>query len=91
MRLRGKSWVVVMAPTFPPYHVQGFNPNSVRQIFNNSGFSLRSLEILGEICEQTGSITMRKKIENAVARSVNKIGKVFNRGLYMSVWAKKMQ
>lgn len=89
MRLQGKRWLVVMAPTFPPYHVQGFNPKSVREILSNSNFDLKSLEIVGEVCEQTGHLTVRKKIENAVAKSVNKLGKMFNRGLYMSVWAQK--
>lgn len=89
MKMQRKPWVVVMAPTFPPYHVQGFNPKSVREILKNADFELKSLEIVGEICEQTGDSTVRKRIENTVAKSVNKIGKMFNRGLYMSVWTQK--
>lgn len=89
MKLRRKSWVVVMAPTFPPYHVQGFNPKSIGKIVKSSGFRLDSLEIVGEVCEQTGQLTIRKKFENKLAGSINKIGKMLNRGLYMSVWTQK--
>ncbi|MEO6050720.1 MAG: class I SAM-dependent methyltransferase [Pyrinomonadaceae bacterium] len=89
MRLRGKNCVVVMAPTFPPYHVQGFNPNSLRKLLNRAGFLVKSLEIAGDVCEPQGENSLRKKIEFAGAKLINRVGKSFNMGSYMSVWTQK--
>lgn len=89
MRLRGKNWVVIMAPTFPPYHVQGFNPNSLRKLSHRAGFVIKDLAIAGEVCEQRGENSLRKKIEFAGAKLINAFGIRLNMGSYMSVWAQK--
>ncbi|HMS42758.1 MAG TPA: class I SAM-dependent methyltransferase [Pyrinomonadaceae bacterium] len=89
MRLQRKNWVVVMAPTFPPYHVQGFNPKSLRKLLKRAMFELKEMELIGEVCEQQGSESLRKKVEFKAAKAINKIGKMLNKGSYMSIWAKK--
>jgi len=89
MRLQRKDWVVVMAPTFPPYHVQGFNPKSLRKLLERAGFEFKKMEILGEVSEQQGEQSWRKKIEINAAKIINQIGKILNKGSYMSVWAQK--
>jgi 2-polyprenyl-3-methyl-5-hydroxy-6-metoxy-1,4-benzoquinol methylase len=89
MRLRGKDWVVVLAPTFSPYHVQGFNKKSLKILMEKSNFSVREMNIFGEINRQTGTQTMRKKIEYQIAGSVNRIGNAIGSGMYMDVWAQK--
>ena len=89
MKLRGKDWVVVMAPTFAPYHVQGFNSSSVQTILNRAGFSLQDLKVIGEVCGQQGDGTLRKTIEFGVARAINTFGRLLGQGLYMSIWVQK--
>lgn len=89
MRLRRKDWVVVMAPTFPPFHVQGFNPRSLKTLLGRVGLDLLSMEIAGGVCEQQGSNSLRKKMEFVAARFVNAIGNATGSGSYMSVWAEK--
>ena len=89
MRLRGRDWVVVMAPTFSPFHVQGFNPRSLRVILERANFKIRSLEIVGGVCEQQGESSLRKKIEFAGAKLINMIGRKLKMGSYMGVWAQK--
>lgn len=89
MRLRGKDWVVVMAPTFPPYHVQGFNRQSLSTLLDRVGFELLSLDVAGEVCEQVGPDTLRKKLEFAMAGIVNVAGKLIGQGPYMNIWARK--
>ncbi|MFM9903057.1 MAG: class I SAM-dependent methyltransferase [Pyrinomonadaceae bacterium] len=89
MRLQRKDWVVVMAPTFAPYHVQGFNPRSVRTILNRTDLTVRDLQVVGGVCEQTGERSFRKRVEYQVANLVNQIGRVLKRGSYMSVWVQK--
>ena len=90
MRLQGKDWVVVMAPTFPPYHVQGFNPKSLRKLLDRAGFKCKEMEIVGGVYEQKGAKTLRKKIEFNAAKIINQVGKVLNKGSYMSIWARKI-
>lgn len=87
MRLRGKDWVVTLAPTFPPYHVQGFNPRSLKKLVEKSDFELRELKNFGDISQQTGDQTLRKTIEYNGAKFVNWLGKFVGQGMYMSVWA----
>ncbi len=90
MRFQGKDWVVVMAPTFPPYHVQGFNPKSLRKLLDRAGFKCKEMEIVGGVYEQKGAKTLRKKIEFNAAKIINEVGKILNKGSYMSVWARKI-
>lgn len=89
MRLQRKDWVVVLAPTFPPYHVQGFNPKSLGKLLDRADFSLKELKIAGEVCEQQGERSLRKKIEFGAAKLINSFGKVINKGMYMNIWAQK--
>ena len=90
MRLQGKDWVVVMAPTFPPYHVQGFNPKSLRKLLDRASFKCKEMEIVGGLYEQKGAKTLRKKIEFNAAKIINEVGKILNKGSYMSIWARKI-
>lgn len=87
MRLRGRDWVVVLAPTFPPFHVQGFNPTSVRTLMKQTGFLVREFNIHGEVCPQMGPQSFRKKVEFQVARFANSLGNGIGKGSYITVWA----
>jgi SAM-dependent methyltransferase len=87
MRARGKDWVVVLAPTFSPFHVQGFNPRSLKTLLTKAGFVSREFNVHGEVWPQTGSVSFRKRIEFNVARLANSIGNWVGRGSYMTVWA----
>jgi len=89
MKARGKDWVVVLAPTFSPYHVQGFNPASLRRILGTCGFEVRDFRIFGKISPQTGHRTLRKSVEYGVGRLVNWVGNALGHGMYMEVWAQK--
>ncbi|MBV9215457.1 MAG: class I SAM-dependent methyltransferase [Acidobacteria bacterium] len=89
MRLLGKRHVVVLAPTFPPYHVQGFNTQSIRRALTRAGFTVASLEIAGGVCEQVGPSNIRKKAEYGAGKMINGIGRLIGMGSYMAVWSKK--
>lgn len=89
MKAQGRDWIVNLAPTFPPYHVQGFNPRSIRRLLHRSGFHIQQLDVVGGVVAQTGSCSIRKRIEYTAAHVVNWIGRQFNAGTYMSVWAVK--
>lgn len=89
MRLQRRDWVVVMAPTFPPYHVQGFNPSSIRSLLQRAGFQIEELEITGGVADFTGEQTFRKRLEHKVSLCINWLGKRIGMSSYMSIWAKK--
>jgi 2-polyprenyl-3-methyl-5-hydroxy-6-metoxy-1,4-benzoquinol methylase len=40
MRVRGRDWCVNMSPTFSPYHVVGFTPDSLRRALKSTGFDV---------------------------------------------------
>jgi 2-polyprenyl-3-methyl-5-hydroxy-6-metoxy-1,4-benzoquinol methylase len=40
MRIRGRDWRVNMSPTFSPYHVVGFTPDSLRRALSATGFDV---------------------------------------------------
>lgn len=89
MKLLGRDWVVNLAPTFPPYHVQGFNPSSLRRLIQRIGFEIEELNIFGEIIALTGAPSLRKKIEHRAAQFVNWLGNQAGAGIYMDVWLRK--
>ena len=89
MRLLGRDWVVVLAPTFAPYHVQGFNERSVRTLLDRARLELVELEVVGELWEQQGQRSLRKKVEYLGAATVNAIGRTLRMGSYMALWARK--
>ncbi len=87
MKLRGRDWVVSLAPTFSPYHVQGFNRKSLKLIVERAGFDIKAMSTFGDISEQTGDVTFRKRIEYNAARVINWMDKLIGNGMYMDVWA----
>jgi SAM-dependent methyltransferase len=89
LRVQGRDWVVNLAPTFPPYHVQGFNPDSLRQLLKRVGFEVTELDIGGKISPHTGKPSLRKRVEHKAARLVNWIGNRYGAGIYMCVWTRK--
>jgi 2-polyprenyl-3-methyl-5-hydroxy-6-metoxy-1,4-benzoquinol methylase len=89
MRILRRDWVVNLAPTFPPYHVQGFNPSSLRRLFQDVGFQIDELNIFGKILPLTGEPPLRKIIEHRAAQLINWTGNRLAAGIYMDVWLRK--
>lgn len=91
MKMRRKDWVVVLAPTFSPYHVQGFNPASLNKLLDNLKFSIDDFRIFGQISPQTGDPTLRKAVEFTAGKFVNWVGNSIGKGMYMEAWAQKRE
>lgn len=89
LRAQRRDWVVNLAPTFPPYHVQGFNPGSLQRIVERVGFQLEELKIYGKVWPLTGAASLRKRMEFHAAQLINWLGNRCGAGIYMYVWAKK--
>ncbi len=88
-RVQGRDWAVNLAPTFAPYHVQGFNRKSIQQLLHRSNFELDSLEIFGKISPMTGKPSLRKRAEGRAGQFVNWIGNRCGAGIYMYLWTRK--
>jgi SAM-dependent methyltransferase len=88
-RAQGRDWVVNLAPTFAPYHVQGFNRKSVQRLLERVGFEIDSLDISGQIFPMTGKTSLRKQIEYRAGQLVNWLGNQVGAGIYMYAWTKK--
>src|SRR6185503_591357 len=89
MRAQGRDWVVNLAPTFPPYHVQGFNPTSLRRLLDRAGFELIDFYMTGTISPATGEASLRKRAEHQAARLINWVGNKSGAGIYMYAWTRK--
>lgn len=89
MKVQGRDWVVTLAPTFSPYHVQGFNPRSLRRLIARVGFEVENLTMHGTVWRPTGEQTMRKRIEYRGAQLINWVGRRVGAGIYLSITARK--
>ncbi|MCM3871778.1 MAG: class I SAM-dependent methyltransferase [Pyrinomonadaceae bacterium] len=89
LRVQRRDWVVNLAPTFPPYHVQGFNPVSLRRLLERVGFELEELGVCGEISPLTGKTSLRKRLEYRAGQFINWVGNRRGEGIYMVVWTRK--
>lgn len=91
LRGRGRDWVVNLAPTFPPFHVQGFNPSSLKRLLQRVGFEVDEFSITGNTFPATGRTSLRKRLEHRAAQIVNWVGRHSGSGVYMDVWARRPQ
>ncbi len=89
LRMQRRDWVINLAPTFPPYHVQGFNPISLKRLLERAGFRVEELNIWGKASPLTGKTSLRKRLEYRGAQLMNWIGNRRGSGLYMDAWARK--
>ncbi len=89
MRLRGRDWVVNLSPTFPPYHVFGFTPGSLRRLLKLTGFKMLRLETFAttdviETSESPVPTGLRP-----MARWLLRAGARVGAGTYMDAWLTK--
>jgi ubiquinone/menaquinone biosynthesis C-methylase UbiE len=89
MRAQGRDWVVTLAPTFPPYHVQGFNPRSLRKLLARVNFEIEQFTMGGAIWPPQGEMTWRKQTEYRAAKLIDWVGRHAGAGIYMDVIARK--
>lgn len=91
MKCLGRDWCVNLAPTFPPYHVQGFSPASLRTLLARVGFDILEHRIEGGVWPLTGEPSLRKRLEYNAARVVTWLGNKTGRGSYMDALVRKPQ
>jgi len=89
-RLRGRDWVVNLSPTFPPYHVFGFSPRSLRKLLAVTGFRLIRLKTYAtpaviQTHDSPVPLALRALVKGTLHLSAK-----FGSGTYMDAWAIKI-
>lgn len=90
-RLRGRDWVVNVAPTFEPFHVFGFNPRSLRALLAKHGLEAREWRVYaGESMVPAGRGGAVGALERLAARAVTAASGYGELGTYIETWAVKL-
>ncbi len=87
--LRGRNWVVNLAPTFPPFHVFGFTPYALRKLLSKHGFEVRNWTVYAgqSLVPAHGGLIGR--LEQQAAHLVTSISRLGELGAYIEAWAVK--
>ena len=89
MRLRGRHWAVNLSPTFPPFHVVGFCPRSLRRALAESGLEEHTLEVVRWPVALPRTTGFSGLIESAGARLVDIIARMARDGDGIVCWARR--
>jgi len=87
-RLQGRNWAQNLSPTFPPYHVVGFTPKSLRDALNSSGFRVHTLKINQYAPINLGAAPFRR-VEQAASIVIQILAAKLGRGDGLECWAIK--
>lgn len=89
-KLRGRDWVVNLAPTFSPFHVFGFAPKSLRALLSKHGFEVRRWHVYpGEsLVPAHGGLVGH--FEQYASKLVTALSRIGDLGTYIETWAVKL-
>jgi SAM-dependent methyltransferase len=88
-RLRGRDWVVNLAPTFSPFHVFGFTPKSLRVLLAQNRLTPVKWLVYGGTSMVPAGKGMMGMIERTAATLVTKASGLGEAGTYIETWARK--
>jgi SAM-dependent methyltransferase len=87
MRLRGHNWAVNLSPTFSPFHVVGFSPESLKRVLDSTGFRVHHFEVPRWNNSLPEAKNLMQKIERWSMDAVQTIGANLGMGDGISCWA----
>ena len=88
-RARGRDWVVNLAPTFPPFHVFGFSPRSLRALLAKHGLKPERWQVYpgqAMVPARGGLIGL---FEQQAAHAITALSSIGSLGTYIETWAIK--
>jgi SAM-dependent methyltransferase len=88
-RLRGRDWVVNVAPTFEPFHVFGFSPRALRALLSKHGLEVREWRVYGGRAMVPRRGGLFGAFEHLAARAVTAASNLGELGTYIDTWAVK--
>jgi len=86
-RVRGRNWTVNLAPTFPPFHVFGFTPRSLKALLAKHGLQPVKWRVYGGDAMVPASGGLMGSLEQAAARAVTALSEIDSLGTYIETWA----
>lgn len=87
-RARGSAAVFNLSPSWPPYHVFGFNPRALRRVLDKHGFDITSLRIHA-VPKVPSRGDRGDRVRSLVATQVNRIANLTGTARNMYVWARR--
>ena len=91
LRLTGKDWAINLSPTFPPFHVVGFCPASLKWALGKTGFFPVQFELYKmESCFTPRDGGMKTRIEAAGLRMSLVLGQHLGMGAGITCWARSV-
>ena len=89
-RVQGKDWVVNLAPTFPPYHVFGFNRHSLTALLRKHGLEPVEWRLYAGQSLLPLRPTLRGVAEWVASQSVHALAHVGDLGTYIECHARRL-
>lgn len=86
-KLRGRNWVVNLAPTFSPFHVFGFGPPSLRALLAKHGLKPSDWRVYGGRAMVPALDGPVGSLEQSAARAVTALSNLGSLGTYIETWA----
>jgi SAM-dependent methyltransferase len=87
-RLRGRRAIYNLQPTWPPYHVYGFDPRSLRILLSKHGFDVLALSIRADP-HVIARDDARDRARAFVATQINRVANWTGMASNMYVWARR--
>jgi len=88
-KLKGRDWVVNLAPTFEPYHVFGFGPRSLRALLAKHGLKPERWRVYGGESSVPTRAGLTGTLERQAAKAVTYLSGFGSLGTYIETWAVK--
>ena len=89
MRARGRDWAINLSPTFPPFHVVGFSPTSLRRALAKAGFEVYKLEVPKWQNDLPPGTKVSQKIEKLGLTAIQSLGQLLGMGDGITCWARR--
>jgi SAM-dependent methyltransferase len=87
-RLRGSQSVLNLSPTWPPYHVFGFNPQALRALLGKHGFRVENLKVWAAP-EIHATKDLKDRVKAAVGTQINRLANLLGMSNNLSAWARR--
>ena len=87
LRARGRDWSVNLSPTFAPFHVVGFSPDSLTRILNSVGFRVHTLGVPKWNNDLPPAKSLGQKFEHLALNIVQRVGQRVGMGDGIFCWA----
>ncbi len=88
-KFQGRDWCVNLSPTFPPFHLFGFSPKSIKVLLNKHGMEVKMWRVYGGESFLPSRGGFVGKLEGGASKIITKISNLGELGSYIEAWAVK--